>query len=511
MNIHSAAAQGNVARVNYWLQMGRPVDEKDEHGFTPLHWAARKGHQEVVTRLVQLRANANERNCASDTALHYAASEGHFLIARMLCESAGADVNAKNRHGNTPLHYACFWRHQQVAEYLVSRGAGPTILNMDAKSPLDLASPAMVGTLSSMGASAGTSATPSSVSPGMGSPAGMSGMGSPMGISPGTPVSPAPPPSDMGGGDADADAADAASAMLDDLLGDSNVDLSVLGLTSTTSSSSGAPAAPVKHDWEIEMADVEFGRFLGRGAFGEVWYGVWRGTEVAIKKLLEQKLSPQALEEFQGEVEIMSKLRHPNVTLFMGACLEASSMCLLTEYLDRGSLYSVLHDPSCDMDWALLVRMATDAAKGMAYLHGNKPPIIHRDLKSLNLLVDTNWTVKITDFGLTTAKEASGTMTQCGTPQWMAPEVLRNEPYDYKADIYSFAIVLWEMATRQIPYEGMNPMQVGMKVLLEGLRPVIPGYVPKPFETLIVACWDADPAARPDFKDILTNLRAIKV
>merc|ERR1711991_1037426 len=80
----------------------------------------------------------------------------------------------------------------------------------------------------------------------------------------------------------------------------------------------------------------------------------------------------------------------------------------------------------------------TGPAKGMAYLHGYKPPIIHRDLKSLNLLVDTNWIVKITDFGLTTAKEASGTMTQCGTPQWMAPEVLRNEPYDYKADVYSF-------------------------------------------------------------------------
>merc|ERR1711916_285605 len=180
----------------------------------------------------------------------------------------------------------------------------------------------------------------------------------------------------------------------------------------------------------------------------------------------EQNLSPKALEEFQGEVEIMSKLRHPNVTLFMGACLEESSMCLLTEYLHRGSLYH---------------------------------------------LVDTNWIVKITDFGLTTAKEASGTMTQCGTPQWMAPEVLRNEPYDYKADVYSFAIVLWEMATRQVPYDGMNPMQVGMKVLLEGLRPTIPQYVPKAFETLIRTCWDADASARPDFSDILVSLRAIKV
>eukprot|EP00300_Choanocystis_sp_HF-7_P015860 c19203_g1_i4.p2 GENE.c19203_g1_i4~~c19203_g1_i4.p2 ORF type:complete len:208 (+),score=38.85 c19203_g1_i4:427-1050(+) len=207
----------------------------------------------------------------------------------------------------------------------------------------------------------------------------------------------------------------------------------------------------------------------------------------------------------------MSKLRHPNVTLFMGACLDAKGMCLITEFLDRGSLYHVLHDPAVDMDWKLLVKMAVDAAKGMAYLHGNKPPIIHRDLKSLNLLVDDNWTVKITDFGLTTAKEASNTMTQCGTPQWMAPEVLRNSPYDFKADVYSFAIVLWEMATRQVPYDGMNPMQVGMKVLLENLRPQIPSYVPKAFSDLIVVCWDADPNNRPDFAEVLRRLRTIRI
>merc|ERR1711916_157767 len=486
MNVHSASIQGNLARVDYWLQMGRSVDEQDEHGFTPLHWASRKGHDDIVTRLVQMRANANARNCASDIPLHYSASEGHLLITRMLCENASSDVNAANRYGNTPLHYACYWRHEQVAEYLVSRGASTLKANVDGKTPLDMAAPALAAKLGGASATAaGTPAMPAM--PAMPAAAAI-------------PVGTAPPPSS----DPDADAADAASAMLDDLLGDTNVDLSVLGLTSTaTASSSGStPLTAVKHDWEIEMADVEFGKFLGRGAFGEVYHGIWRGTEVAIKKLLEQNLSPKALEEFQGEVEIMSKLRHPNVTLFMGACQEESSMCLLTEYLHRGSLYHVLHDPAVDMDWKLLVKMALDAAKGMAYLHGYKPPIIHRDLKSLNLLVDTNWIVKITDFGLTTAKEASGTMTQCGTPQWMAPEVLRNEPYDYKADVYSFAIVLWEMATRQVPYDGMNPMQVGMKVLLVGLRPTIPQYVPKAFETLIRTCWDADASARPDFSDI---------
>ena len=75
MNVHSASIQGNLARVDYWLQMGRSVDEQDEHGFTPLHWASRKGHDDIVTRLVQMRANANARNCASDIPLHYSASE----------------------------------------------------------------------------------------------------------------------------------------------------------------------------------------------------------------------------------------------------------------------------------------------------------------------------------------------------------------------------------------------------------------------------------------------------
>jgi len=99
-------------------------------------------------------------------------------------------------------------------------------------------------------------------------------------------------------------------------------------------------------------------------------------------------------------------------------------------------------------------------------------------------------------------------MTQCGTPQWMAPEVLRNDPYDHKADVYSFGIVLWEMATREVPYDGLNPMQVGMKVLLEDIRPLLPSYVLASFQTLITRCWQAKPTARPSFAEVLKHLRA---
>jgi len=256
----------------------------------------------------------------------------------------------------------------------------------------------------------------------------------------------------------------------------------------------------------VDLNEVQLGTFLGRGGFGEVYKGMWRGTEVAVKKLLHQKMTTKQVREFRREVQTMSKLRHPNVVLFMGANTRPPNLCILTEFLLHGNLYDVLHDKRVKIDWKLMIRMATDAARGMNYLHCSKPVIMHRDLKSLNLLVDQNWGVKVSDFGLTKSKMHTYTMTQCGTPQWMAPEVLRNEQYNETADIYSYGVILWELYTRKDPYAGMNPMQVGMKVLLEGMRPPIPTSCPSAYAKLMQACWDQDPEARPDFGEILNRL-----
>ncbi|PIA64364.1 hypothetical protein AQUCO_00100088v1 [Aquilegia coerulea] len=187
-------------------------------------------------------------------------------------------------------------------------------------------------------------------------------------------------------------------------------------------------------EWEIPWEDIQIGERIGLGSYGEVYRADWNGTEVAVKKFLDQDLSGDALEQFRCEVRIMLRLRHPNVVLFMGAVTRPPNLSILTEFLPRGSLYRLLHRPNLQLDEKRRLRMALDVVKGMNYLHTSHPTIVHRDLKSPNLLVDKNWVVKVCDFGLSRLKHHTflSSKSTAGTPEWMAPEVLRNEPSDEK-------------------------------------------------------------------------------
>ncbi|PKA63645.1 Serine/threonine-protein kinase EDR1 [Apostasia shenzhenica] len=147
-------------------------------------------------------------------------------------------------------------------------------------------------------------------------------------------------------------------------------------------------------EWEIRWEDLHIGERIGLGSYGEVYRADWNGTDVAVKKFLDQDLSGDALELFRCEVRIMLRLRHPNVVLFMGAVMRPPNLSILTEFLPRGSLYRLLHRPNVKLDEKRRLKMALDVAKGMNYLHTSHPTIVHRDLKSPNLLVDKNWVVK---------------------------------------------------------------------------------------------------------------------
>jgi len=206
----------------------------------------------------------------------------------------------------------------------------------------------------------------------------------------------------------------------------------------------------------------------------------------------------------------MVKLRHPNIVLFMGACLKNPDLFLITEYMTNGSIRELLDSREVLIESEHIRRFAIDACKGMNYLHSKK--IIHRDLKTHNFLVDTNWNLKVADFGLSrTMVEQSGTMTACGTPSWAAPEVLRRDHYTQKADVYSFAICLWEMNTRQRPYGNLKPYQVVISVATEGLRPDIQEHsIPPYFEKIITQCWNDNPDDRPEFNQLRDILSEIK-
>ncbi|RAL42562.1 hypothetical protein DM860_011180 [Cuscuta australis] len=263
---------------------------------------------------------------------------------------------------------------------------------------------------------------------------------------------------------------------------------------------------------EIPWEEIVIGERIGLGSYGEVYRGDWHGTEVAVKKFLDQDITGESLEEFKSEVRIMKRLRHPNVVLFMGAVTRPPNLSIVTEFLHRGSLYRLIHRPNNQLDERRRLRIALDTARGMNYLHNCTPMIVHRDLKSPNLLVDKNWVVKVCDFGLSRMKHSTflSSRSTAGTAEWMAPEVLRNEPSDEKCDVYSFGVILWELCTLQQPWGGMNPMQVVGAVGFQHRRLDIPDDMDPAIADIIRQCWQTDPKLRPSFTDIMAALRPLQ-
>lgn len=211
---------------------------------------------------------------------------------------------------------------------------------------------------------------------------------------------------------------------------------------------------------------------------------------------------PMLVADFCREIAIVRHLKHPNICRFYGASVGPTSCCLLYEFLDGGSLADVIRDHRRSID---VVWLAKEVACGMAYLH--QQGVLHRDLKPSNVLLSRDGKVKVVDFGLSCETMTAGDHTgETGTYRWMAPEVIRHEPYSTAADVYSFGILLWELVAREQPFAGMTPIQAAFAVARQGLRPPMPLKTPLPLANLIRCCWHVDPRARPTFEDVLELL-----
>ena len=283
----------------------------------------------------------------------------------------------------------------------------------------------------------------------------------------------------------------------------------------------------------INPQEIFLQRIIGEGTFGRVWSARWRSSSVAVKEFVfaqaavagKSTMQQEIVEEIIGEAGMMAILRHPNVLQLFGCSLTAQAIWIVSELCSLGSLRQLL-DGERVLSVQARLSLALQVAEGMTYLHNQDPPIIHRDLKSHNIFVHETFTdgassrvngentgsvmiAKIGDWGSARATmSGSRTMTHgVGTACWLAPEVIKHARSSKFSDVYSYGIVLWELATREEVYQGLETTQIIAKVANENLRPPVPQDCP--WKDVMIKCWAESPADRLEFSDIVHHFNEL--
>ncbi|XP_072436471.1 mitogen-activated protein kinase kinase kinase 21 isoform X4 [Chiloscyllium punctatum] len=270
---------------------------------------------------------------------------------------------------------------------------------------------------------------------------------------------------------------------------------------------------------EIEFSQLTLQEIIGVGGFGKVYRGTWKGQPVAVKAARRDpdEEAGATAESARREARLFAMLQHRNIIALRGVCLQEPNLCLVMEYAQGGPLNRALAGrripPRTLVNWAVQI------ARGMCYLHAEAiVPIIHRDLKSSNILLlekienddIANKTLKITDFGLAREWHKTTKMSAAGTYAWMAPEVIKSSMFSKGSDVWSYGVLLWELLTGEVPYRGIDGLAVAYGVAVNKLTLPIPSTCPEPFTKLMEECWDQDPHVRPNFATILEQLTAIE-
>jgi len=281
-----------------------------------------------------------------------------------------------------------------------------------------------------------------------------------------------------------------------------------------------APTLPSSEESGIRLIpyrELHYGEMLGQGGFGVVYQGEWQNGTVAIKELLAKKLSADVLAEFKKEANIWGRLHHPNIVALYGISVnESSHYSMVMELMPCGSLYEVLHNQQ-PLDWTVRLQIARDVAAGLTHLH--EQDIVHCDLKSLNVLLGEGMRAKLTDFGLSKVKIETKTTTKnvgagsSGTIRWMAPELLSRGGHASKeSDVYAFGMILWELASRRIPFEDTEDDIVVGTLLMQKDKEKVPEECERAhpsFAALIAHCWE-ERSKRPTIQQAAKELRSLE-
>jgi serine/threonine protein kinase len=267
--------------------------------------------------------------------------------------------------------------------------------------------------------------------------------------------------------------------------------------------------------------------------FGQVYLGLWNGKYIAIKKFnLKHKheVNPSLnslknnLNKFIKEINIISNLRHPNITLYIGSSinyLAANSLrneyYLITEYIGKGSLFDFLHVLKLKFSCLETLSIIYEIAIALKYLHSRD--ILHCDLKSSNILLDDNFKIKVSDFGLSKLYSILSNdydfKGRVGTPHWMPPEVMLGKQYLKESDVFSYGMIIWEMIYCEIPYYGLTPNQIigivgDYKKIVEVKDLNSGNNILKSLKFLAKNCLNYEPEKRPSFDEIIKYLEVIR-
>uniref|UniRef100_A0A1A8AVT1 TNNI3 interacting kinase n=1 Tax=Nothobranchius furzeri TaxID=105023 RepID=A0A1A8AVT1_NOTFU len=519
--LHVATLAGHQEAADILLQHGASVNVQDAVFFTPLHIASYYGHEQVVKLLLKFGADVNASGEVGDRPLHLAAAKGFLgVIKLLLSDGSRANVNAQDNEDHAPLHFCARFGHHEIIQFLLQGKfeVQPHSVNIYGDTPLHLACYnalhsacfhghiRLVQFLLDSGADMNLVACDPSRSSGekeeqtclmWAYEKGHDAIVTLLKHYKRPDDSPCNEYSQPGG--------DGSYVSVPSPLG------KIKSMTKEKAEVLVLRASLPSH-FHLQLSELEFNEIIGSGSFGRVYRGKCRNKIVAIKRYRANTYcSKSDVDMFCREVSILCRLNHPCIIQFVGACLDdPSQFAIVTQYISGGSLFSLLHEQKRLIDLQSKLIIAIDVAKGMEYLHNLTQPIIHRDLNSHNILLYEDGHAVVADFGesrfLQSVDEDNMTK-QPGNLRWMAPEVFTQcTRYSVKADMFSYALCLWELLTGEIPFAHLKPAAAAADMAYHHIRPPIGYSIPKPISALLMRGWNSCPEDRPEFSEVVSSL-----
>mmetsp|Transcript_46407 Transcript_46407/g.110560 ORF Transcript_46407/g.110560 Transcript_46407/m.110560 type:complete len:634 (-) Transcript_46407:113-2014(-) len=288
-------------------------------------------------------------------------------------------------------------------------------------------------------------------------------------------------------------------------------------LNESRASQGGAAGGSVPH---FDLSEVDVQEQISQGGFSVIHKGVWHCTTVAVKKLFDPNINEELLAEFDNEVQKLGQLRHPNILALLAVHRKPPALSLIMELVEGGSLFQLLHSPhqfqgrvpaaaggsNGGVPLKETLRILDTTGVVLAFLHARG--IVHRDVKTHNVLLTPTLEVKVCDFGLARMRSElmTGTMQFAGTPNYMAPEIFKNQKYTERVDVFAYGTLMWETMAVDIPFANLDPQDIKERVLAGKMLPM-PAAAPPALQEAIEACWTIDQARRPGMAEVLVRVR----